>query len=285
MHAASVFFMSDAHLGVDPAEQEGARTARLHDFLNSLPGRASSLYIVGDLFDFWFEYRTAIPRRYFPTLAVLQGLRATGLDIAYLNGNHDFWLGRFFRDTLGIRTIDGGATVEAQGRRLWLHHGDGLLGGELGYRALRGVLRSRAGIARTDACTDLMRSRTSCRSGATLPRRPTAAAGAPVARDPPSRASRGLRRRAHRPLPSRVRTPREPNREFFLLGDWIDHFTTPAHRRQDRPESLARSGVPWFPPGVGAPSDAHQGRRAVRPCAPWRSRGLAGQDWRSEPRA
>src|ERR1043166_8139862 len=147
MRAASVFFLSDAHLGVDSAAEEGARTARLHDFLNSLPGRAASLYIVCGLFAFWFESRPAIPRRHFPTLAVLQRLRETGLDIAYLNGNHDFWLGTFFRDTLGIRTLDGVASVEAQGRKLWLHHGDGLVGGDLGYRALRPVLRSRAAIA------------------------------------------------------------------------------------------------------------------------------------------
>src|SRR5262245_4640121 len=147
MHASSVFFVSDAHLGVEGEECEAARTARLHDFLNSLPGRASSLYIVGDLFDFWFEYRSAIPRRHFATLAALARLRATGVDITYLNGNHDFWLGTFFRDTLGIRTVDGAVTVEAQGRKLWLHHGDGLVGGDLGYRMLRAVLRSRAAIA------------------------------------------------------------------------------------------------------------------------------------------
>jgi UDP-2,3-diacylglucosamine hydrolase len=227
MHSASVFFMSDAHLGVDSAEQEGARTARLHDFLNSLPGRASSLYIVGDLFDFWFEYRTAIPRRYFSTLAVLQGLRATGLDIAYLNGNHDFWLGHFFRDTLGIRTIDGAAIVEAQGRRLWLHHGDGLLGGDLGYRLLRGALRSRAGIALYGCLhPDL---------------------GMPLAHVVSlwSRHSRGDRPLRPERLWREIAEPRfregfdavlighfhhayerrEPNREFFLLGDWIDHFT------------------------------------------------------------
>src|SRR5262249_57805432 len=112
MHAGWIFLMSDAHLGIDSAAEECARTRRLHDFLNSLPGRASSLYIVGDLFDFWFEYPTAIPRRHFPTLAVLERLSSAGLDIHYLNGNHDFWLGTFFRD-LGIRTIDGAATVEA----------------------------------------------------------------------------------------------------------------------------------------------------------------------------
>jgi UDP-2,3-diacylglucosamine hydrolase len=227
MHATSVFFLSDAHLGVDTPEQEGARTARLHDFLNSLPGRASSLYIVGDLFDFWFEYATAIPRLHFRTLAVLQRLRETGLDIAYLNGNHDFWLGTFFRDTLGIRTIDGAATVQAQGRRLWLHHGDGLMGGDLGYRALRGVLRSRAGIA--------------------LYRYLHPDLGIPFAHTVSrwSRLSRGDRPLKPEPLWREIAEPRfregydgvlighfhhayerrEPGREFFILGDWIDSFT------------------------------------------------------------
>jgi len=126
MHASSVFFVSDAHLGVDGEDREAARTSRLHEFLNSLPGRASSLYIVGDLFDFWFEYRTAIPRRHFATLAVLARLRDAGVEIAYLNGNHDFWLGTFFRDTLGIRTIDGGVGIPlAHTVSRWSRHSRG----------------------------------------------------------------------------------------------------------------------------------------------------------------
>jgi UDP-2,3-diacylglucosamine hydrolase len=142
MAARSLFFLSDAHLGVDPA-RETVQRDRLHAFLATLPGRAETLYIVGDLFDFWFEYRTAIPRVLFPTLAALQRLREAGVEVVYLNGNHDFWLGTFLHETLGIRTVDGAVQVEAQGRRLWLHHGDGLVGGDLGYRVLRGILRSR----------------------------------------------------------------------------------------------------------------------------------------------
>jgi UDP-2,3-diacylglucosamine hydrolase len=227
MRETSVYFVSDAHLGVDPADREVARTARLHDFLNSLAGRASSLYIVGDLFDFWFEYRTAIPRAHFHTLAALARLREAGVDIAYLNGNHDFWLGTFFRDSLGMRTIDGGTLVEAQGRRLWVHHGDGLVGGDLGYRMLRGVLRSRIGVG--------------------LYRMLHPDLGIPLAHAV-SRWSRGSRGEA--PLePERlwreIALPRfaqgcdgvlighfhhayerrEPGREFFVLGDWIDRFT------------------------------------------------------------
>jgi UDP-2,3-diacylglucosamine hydrolase len=227
MRASSVVFMSDAHLGVDSTAQEGARTARLHDFLNSLPGRASSLYIVGDLFDFWFEYRTAIPRRHFPTLAVLARLREAGVDIAYLNGNHDFWLGTFFRDTLGIRTIEGGVPVEAQGRKLWVHHGDGLAGGDLGYRALRGALRSRAGIAlygllHPDLGIPLAHavsrwSRHSRGDGPLKPDKLWREIAEPRFKDGYDAVIIGHFHHAYE--------RREPGREFFVLGDWIDRFT------------------------------------------------------------
>src|SRR5258705_2235728 len=86
MAHGAVFFISDAHLGAAPPARETERTARLHDFLNSLHGRAEALFIVGDLFDFWFEYREAIPRRYFETLAQLRRLRDAGVEITYLNG-------------------------------------------------------------------------------------------------------------------------------------------------------------------------------------------------------
>lgn len=146
MPAGSIIFLSDAHLGAEPLEREAARTARLHGLLDSLPGRASSLFIVGDLFDFWFEYGTAIPRPFFSTLAALDRVRRAGIPITYLNGNHDFYLGRFLHEALGIRTVDGAVTVEEQGRKLWLHHGDGLVGGDNGYKLLRGILRHPASI-------------------------------------------------------------------------------------------------------------------------------------------
>lgn len=138
----AAYFLSDAHLGAESREREAAREERLHTFLTSLAGRASQLYIVGDLFDFWFEYRTAIPRRHFATLAVLRALRDAGVAITYLNGNHDFWLGPFLRDELGLRTHSDGLALDLQGHRIWLHHGDGLVGGDLGYRVLKKVIRS-----------------------------------------------------------------------------------------------------------------------------------------------
>lgn len=227
MSERSVVFLSDAHLGAEPREREAARTARLHGFLGSLPGRVSTLYIVGDLFDFWFEWRLAVPRRLFGTLSALERLKAAGVEIVYLNGNHDFWLGPFLREELGLTTVDGAVTVEQQGRRLWVHHGDGLVGGDLGYKILRGILRHPASIAAYQWLhPDL---------------------GVPFAHwvSGASRQSRG-----HPPLqPERlwneIAKPRfaegydgviighfhhayeqrENGREFFVLGDWIERFT------------------------------------------------------------
>jgi UDP-2,3-diacylglucosamine hydrolase len=227
MSFPAVYFLSDAHLGAESADREAPRVERLHRFLGSLPGRASALYIVGDLFDFWFEYRTAVPRRHFPTLAALRRLHDAGVAITYLNGNHDFWLGGFLAETIGVRTVDGACTVEAQGRRLWVHHGDGLVGGDLGYRALRSVIRGRLSIRLYQLLhPDL---------------------GIPLA----ERVSRWSRKsRDERPLqPDRlwreVAEPRfregydgvlighfhhayerrEGGREFLVLGDWVDRFT------------------------------------------------------------
>jgi len=145
--AEDVFFLADAHLGAEPPERERDRAARLHAFLESLPGRAASLVIAGDLFDFWFEYRTAIPKRHFATLLALRRLREAGIPITYMNGNHDFYLGRFLAEEVGVVTHDGPLTLTAQGRRIWVHHGDGLIGGDLGYRMLKRVLRNPASIA------------------------------------------------------------------------------------------------------------------------------------------
>jgi UDP-2,3-diacylglucosamine hydrolase len=227
MSATAVYFLSDAHLGADRKSLEQGREARLHDFLKSLSGRASELYIVGDLFDFWFEYRSALPRRHFRTLAMLAQLRDAGLPITYLNGNHDFWLGRFFRDELGITTVDGAVTLERQGRRLWIHHGDGLIGGDLGYRALRALIRHPASIGAYGLLhPDL---------------------GIPLAHAVSnlSRHSRGERPLHGDRLWNEIAAPRfaegfdtviighfhqayerrEGNRQLVVLGDWIDRFT------------------------------------------------------------
>lgn len=227
MRAATIVFLSDAHLGAESLSSEAAREARLLGFLDSLRGRAAELYVVGDLFDFWFEYRTAIPRRHFSTLAMLRRLREAGVAVTYLAGNHDFWLGKFLADELGVRTVQDSVTVEAQGRRLWVHHGDGLVGGDLGYRLLKKVLRNPTSVAmyqmiHPDLGIPLAQavSRWSRRSrghGPLQPERLWREIAEPRFREGHDGVLVGHFHHAHE--------QREGGRDFFVLGDWIDLFT------------------------------------------------------------
>lgn len=144
--ARPVFFISDAHLGssADPATDE-PRLARLVPFLRSVADRnAEHLYVVGDLFDFWFEYTHVMPWRHARILGELRAVADRGVPITFLGGNHDWWCGRVFSEVGGMTTHRHAITVEHQGVRAYLHHGDGLASeGDSGYVALRAVLRNR----------------------------------------------------------------------------------------------------------------------------------------------
>jgi len=117
-----VIVVADAHLGQVPA----ATTAAFHAFLDEVPQPGDHLLINGDLFDFWFEYRAVIPRKHFASVAKLQEVRARGIPITFVGGNHDRWGGDFLRKDLGIAFHGDGAELELAGRRAFVVHGDGL---------------------------------------------------------------------------------------------------------------------------------------------------------------
>lgn len=117
-------------------------------FLRHLHGRAASLLINGDLFEFWFEWRHVMPRRAFRVLAALADLRDSGVPILMIAGNHDCWGGEILRDDVGIDFRFGPWEGEVGGWRTRVEHGDGLRGPEdRGYRLLRSVLRNRVAIS------------------------------------------------------------------------------------------------------------------------------------------
>ena len=115
------YFVSDAHIGGGSPEAE----QRLFRFLESIRGKAESLHILGDLFEFWFEYSQAIPKQGFRALAELAELRRTGTSIGYLKGNHDFWFKDFWRRELGAEAADE-MDLRLDGKRVFLAHGDAL---------------------------------------------------------------------------------------------------------------------------------------------------------------
>ena len=114
--------VADAHLGQVPKAVETA----FHSFLDTVPQPGDELLVGGDLFDFWFEYGSVVPRRHVATAMQLGGLVARGIPVTFLGGNHDRWGGDFLRRDLGIAFYAGAAELELAGRRALAVHGDGL---------------------------------------------------------------------------------------------------------------------------------------------------------------
>ncbi len=136
------YFISDVHLGLGNREEEKRKEDRLLDFLTAMRPSTEHLYIVGDLFDFWFEYRTVIPKGFHRTLTALQEFTDRGIPVDYLLGNHDYWADDFFRTELGMDVHAEPYETVLEGKRILLHHGDGLAKRDLGYRLLKPVLRN-----------------------------------------------------------------------------------------------------------------------------------------------
>ncbi len=134
-----VYIASDVHLGAAPPEREAA----FLDWLERTPTRASRLVINGDLFDFWFEFRTGVPSAYGRVLTALKDVVDAGTPVTLLGGNHDWWGGRYLREEIGLEFLQEPVVRVYAGLTAFVAHGDGLGRGDLGYRALRLLLRSR----------------------------------------------------------------------------------------------------------------------------------------------
>lgn len=142
-----VYFVGDAHIGTAAPPLEREKEVRLLGLLDQVADRAATLVLMGDLFDFWFEYRHAIPSRGFAVLSRLRTLTEAGLPVLFLGGNHDWWAAPFLSREVGLHCFSEPIRVACQGRDLFLAHGDGLAPGDQGYRVLRRVLRNRLAIA------------------------------------------------------------------------------------------------------------------------------------------
>lgn len=131
--------VSDLHLGAVPDTVQ-------RDFLSFLEhwsGAAETLLINGDLFDFWCEFKTVVPSQHFHTLRALADLRESGVRLILIGGNHDAWGGSFLREKIGFELADGPIELEMAGHRALVAHGDGIGPGDLGYKMLKRVIRSR----------------------------------------------------------------------------------------------------------------------------------------------
>lgn len=139
----SYYFFSDVHLGLESAEKERRKERKLIRFLEMASEDAAEIFIVGDLFDCWIEYKQVVPRGFFRLLAKISELVESGVIINYIAGNHDFWKGDYFRNEFGIEICHEHIERVIEGKKFFIHHGDGFAYNDSGYRILKKVMRSK----------------------------------------------------------------------------------------------------------------------------------------------
>jgi len=142
----AIYFLSDAHLGGEDESKEKIKEQKLLSLLGRIKEDGEYLYLVGDMFEFWFEYKNAIPKGHLQILSKLKELVDSGVKVIYLVGNHDFWLGDFLPTNLGIPIFKDSIEAVHQGKRIFISHGDGLAKKDRGYRILKKILRNRVNI-------------------------------------------------------------------------------------------------------------------------------------------
>ncbi len=135
------FFISDVHLGLKgftPLEREKSFAS----FLANLPAETAGVYLLGDIFDFWYEYKYVIPRGFTRTLGALSSLCDRGVRVCFLNGNHDVWTYNYLQNEIGLEMLEEMTIVDIEGCRFCLAHGDELIG-DSSHLFLKRVFRSR----------------------------------------------------------------------------------------------------------------------------------------------
>ena len=135
---STIYFASDLHLGVDARLGSRARERLFVRWLDEVVAAdADALYLLGDVFEFWFEYRRVVPRGFVRLLGKLAELRDGGLRIEYFTGNHDLWMGDYLPAELGIPLRRRPRVEAIDGRRFLIGHGDGLGPGDRGYKRMK----------------------------------------------------------------------------------------------------------------------------------------------------
>ena len=137
------FFISDVHLGLQNESLEREKEKLLVDFLKFAESNCDELFIVGDLFDYWFEYKRVIQKGFIRTLGALASFKDSGKEIHYIIGNHDFLHKDFFEKEIGAKVYEEEIITELNGSKFFIAHGDGLMAGDNGYKMLKKVLRNK----------------------------------------------------------------------------------------------------------------------------------------------
>ena len=132
-----VYFISDLHLGLYPPERSTEREKVLVNWLGQISADAAELYLMGDIFDFWHEYRHVVPRGFTRFLGKLAEMSDNGVKLHFFTGNHDIWVYDYLPAEIGLTLYRDPVVREMDGRKFFLGHGDGLGPGDHGYKLMK----------------------------------------------------------------------------------------------------------------------------------------------------
>lgn len=138
----NIYFLSDAHLGSLAIEHGRMQERRLVRFLDSIKDKASAIYLLGDMFDFWNEYRYVVPKGYTRFLGKLSELTDMGIDVHFFTGNHDLWTYGYLEQECGVMVHHKPLTTELFGKVFFLAHGDGLGDPDKQFKVLKKIFHN-----------------------------------------------------------------------------------------------------------------------------------------------
>lgn len=137
--AKKIYFASDQHLGAPTAEASFPREQKFVAWLDTVKQDAEAIFLLGDLFDFWFEYKTVVPKGFVRVLGKLAEIRDSGIPIYFFVGNHDLWMHDYFEKELNIPVYHDNQTFTFHGKSFLIGHGDGKGPGDKGYKRMKKV--------------------------------------------------------------------------------------------------------------------------------------------------
>ena len=138
-----LYFASDFHLGAPNLAESHKRERLIVKWLNEIKQDAKAIYLVGDIFDFWFEYKTVVPKGFVRLLGKLAELVDSGIEVHLFVGNHDLWMKDYLETEVGVTIHHRNITIEEDGKKLFIGHGDGLGDGDYLYKVLRRFFTSK----------------------------------------------------------------------------------------------------------------------------------------------
>ncbi len=139
-----IYFISDAHLGSWAVSHRRTQERRLVRFLDEIKGKAGAVFMLGDMFDFWYEWKYVVPKGFTRFLGKMAELSDSGVEVHYFIGNHDIWAFDYLHRECGVTLHREPYTTELYGKEFFIAHGDGLGDPEKGFKCLRGIFHNKA---------------------------------------------------------------------------------------------------------------------------------------------